>query len=108
MEDFKRARAVEKVQKIKKFHNHLRAYLVVNIGILFLRFTGLGFVINGIENTSDNFLKWIDWNVFGTPIIWGFFLLFHAARTFEWIPFLGSKWEERKIREFMEKDKINK
>lgn len=101
----KRARAIEKVNKIKKFHNHLRAYLVVNIGILFLRFTGLGFVINGIENTSDsNFLRWIDWNVFGLPVVWGIFLVFHAARTFNWIPFLDDKWEERKIKEFMEQD----
>lgn len=105
MEDLKRARAIKKVQKIKKFHNHLRAYLVVNIGIMFLRYTGLGFVVSGIENADEGFLKWVDWNVFGIPIVWGCFLLFHAARAYEWLPFLDSKWEERKIRQFMEDDK---
>jgi len=103
--EFKRARAIEKVKRIKKFHGHLRAYLVVNIGLLFLRFSGLGFVVNGIENTSEGFLSWIDWNIVAIPLLWGVGLFIHAARTFDWIPIFGEKWEERKIKEFMDKDK---
>ncbi|KPM33109.1 Histidine kinase [Croceitalea dokdonensis DOKDO 023] len=104
----RRARAIKKVKRIKKFHNHLRTYLVVNIGILFLRFTGLGFVGNAIDNTSTHkLISWIDWNVVAIPLFWGIGLLMHAAKTYGWLPFFGDKWEERKIKEFMEKDRLD-
>lgn len=36
---------------------------------------------------------------------WGIGLVFHAMTAFGVIPFFGSDWEERKLKEFMEKDR---
>ena len=50
---------------------------------------------------NPGFLRWLDWNIFGTPIIWGIFILLHAARVFEWSPFFNKKWEQRQIEKYM-------
>jgi len=31
---------------------------------------------------NPDFLNWLDWNVYGTPIIWGIGLTFHAISVF--------------------------
>ena len=45
---------------------------------------------------------------FMTSFFWGICLVAHGLSTFipEWV--LGSDWEERKIKEFMAKEKANK
>ena len=43
---------------------------------------------------------WFLWAAFG----WGIGILFHAIGTFNLNPFFGKGWEERKIKEYMDKD----
>ena len=43
---------------------------------------------------------WFLWAAFG----WGLGLLIHAIRTYNLNPFFGKQWEERKIKEFLEKE----
>ena len=54
---------------------------------------------------SPEILEKINWDVFGTPIIWGILLIFHAAKVFGNFSPFGKKWEEKKIQQFMEDNK---
>jgi 2TM domain len=36
---------------------------------------------------------------------WSIGLLGHGLASYRWMPFIGKDWEERKIRELMEKDR---
>ncbi len=80
--------AKKQVEKLKGFYIHLSIY------ILFVPFL---VYLNYISNTS---FPWALFPIFG----WGFGIMGHAAETFNYNPFFGKNWEERKIREFMEND----
>ncbi len=81
-------RAKEHVKKLKGFYGHLAIY------ILFIPF----FIwLNYRSGTS------FPWALF--PIVgWGMGVAGHAIETFEWNPFFGKDWEERKIKQFMEEE----
>ncbi len=81
-------RAKERVGKIKGFYGNLISYCTV-IPILI--------IIN--LNTSSGF-QWFWFPMFG----WGMGVTFHAIETFGY----GKNWEERKIQEFLNKDKNKK
>lgn len=85
--------AQKRVEKLKGFYNHLLIFLIINAIIVF-------FNLRNLEDGESYF----QWHNFLTCSIWGFFLLLHAASTF--IPnfILGAKWEERKIKEFMDEE----
>jgi hypothetical protein len=85
--DYERAR--KRVDDLKGFYVHLFTYIGVN---LFL------FLLN-ILTAPGNW--WFYWPLLG----WGIGLAAHAASVFVWNPFLGQEWEERKIREIMEREK---
>ena len=95
-------RARKKVSAIKGFYQHLTAYLVVNT--ILLIFSGrITFILLSKEALgSPEFLEWVNWNIWGTPIIWGLALLIHAASVFLKSPF--KKWEERQIQKILDKD----
>ena len=96
-------RAKKRVETLKGFYKHLSVYIVVNIFLLLMakKFT---FILLSREALGDpGFLQWLDWNIFGTPIIWGLALLIHAAYVF--IPSPLKKWEENQIKRYMAKDK---
>lgn len=54
---------------------------------------------------SPEILESINWDVFGTPIIWGIVLIFHAAKVFGNFSLFGKQWEEKKIQQFMNGNK---
>jgi hypothetical protein len=84
--------AKKKVENIKGFYGNLTAFIVVNIGLIFINLY-----------TSPNYM-WFYW-----PLMWwGLGVVFHGLKVFEVFPVLGRDWEERKIKEFMEKEKENK
>lgn len=81
-------RAKNKVKKMKEFYSNLMAYLII---IPFLIFINLRF--------SPEF-QW-----FWFPMIgWGIGLTFHAFGVFNFNFLLGKDWEDRKIKEFMDKN----
>lgn len=41
------------------------------------------------------------------PFFWGIGLLIHALRVFDRFPFFGNDWEQRKIKELLEKETKN-
>jgi len=81
-------RAKRRVAQIKGFFFHLVTYVVV-IAFLF-------FIDVFAEDDPGNW--WFYWPAFG----WGIAVVIHAATVYG--PFLGSGWEDRKIKEFMDKE----
>ncbi len=94
MEDYNKEnryiRAKERVEEIKKFYGNLTSYIIV---ISFLAI--LNYWVDGWG------YPWFLWAAFG----WGIGLAFHAAKAFRLNPFFNKDWEERKIKEYMDKDK---
>ena len=94
LEEQKYIRAKKKVKAIKGFYVHLTVYVLVNLFLIVTRvFSGEGF---------DIFWQWQTYN---TAIFWGIGIVFHAFKVFGMGFLLGSNWEERKIKEIMDKDK---
>ena len=85
-------RAQKQVEEIKGFYGHLVSFVLV---MLFLLFINLRY--------SPQYL-WFFWPLLG----WGMGLFFHGLKAFNYTPFLGKDWENRKIKEFMDKDKSDK
>ena len=82
----KLARARERVAQIKGFYTHLIIFVAVLI---------LLFAIDA--STGGNW--WVQWVFLG----WGIGVLAHAFAVFGSAPQFLSKWEERKVREYMDK-----
>lgn len=94
-EEKKYLRAKKRIEEIKKFYKHLMVYLVVNLFISF-------FKIKDYMEDGDSLIETLSYfDVYIVWVIWGFFLLLNAVKTFNANVFLGSDWEERKIKEYM-------
>jgi hypothetical protein len=85
-------KAKKRVEEIKGFYGNLVAYIVVNIGLL------------GINLLTSPKHLWFYWPMLG----WGIGVVFHGMKVFNYMPFIGKDWEEKKIKEFMDKEKGNK
>jgi len=97
-------RALNRVYDIKSFYIHLAIFLVVNFFVIFFNGRILFVSISKEALGNPEFLNWINWNVYGTSIIWAIALGFHALSVFVRNPFLGKKWEARQIEKYMNKD----
>ncbi len=84
--------AKKQVEEIKGFYGHLATYIVLNI---------IFFVMNMMTSPND---LWFYWPALG----WGMGVFFHAMKVFGFMPFFNKDWEERKIKELMEKEKQTK
>jgi len=92
MVDEKYEKAKKRVEEIKGFYSHLIAYVAVNIVLV---------IINLVTSRG---VLWFYWPLLG----WGIGLFFHAMGVFVFSKFPGNQWEERKIKEIMEKMKEDK
>ena len=85
-------KARKKVEEIKGFYGNLISFTVVNIGL---------FALNMF--TSPKHL-WFYW-----PLLWwGIGVIFHGLKVFNIMPFYGKDWEQKKIKEFMDKENESK
>jgi hypothetical protein len=84
-------RAQKKVKKIVGFYWHLASYVIVNLFLIFL-----------IGRENNNFWSF---GTFSTAIFWGIGLFFHFIGVFGPDFLFGNNWEQRKIKEYMDKDK---
>jgi len=94
LEEQKYIRAKKRVKAIRGFYSHLAAYLGVNLFLILLRVISEG----GLEELWD-------WTTYNTAIFWGIGLGFHALNVFGMGFLLGKDWEEKKIKDIMDKDK---
>jgi Na+/melibiose symporter-like transporter len=89
-EDDRYKKAQAHVRKIKGFYSNLITFFLVNILLL---------VINLLSNRHHLWFWWV-------TLIWGAILIVQAFNIFTLRNrFLSDEWEEKKIRELMEKDK---
>ncbi|MCC9071324.1 2TM domain-containing protein [Flavobacterium sp. F-65] len=86
--------AYRRVKRIKGFYSHLMIYILVNIFIL-IPSTNQGIFGN------EEFWRWDN---FSTTLFWGIGLAIHAISVFGRDLFFSVNWEERKIKEYMEKE----
>jgi hypothetical protein len=85
--DEKYEKAKKRVEEIKGFYSHLIAYVAVNVVLVIINLvTGPGYL-------------WFVWPLLG----WGIGLFFHAMGVFVFSKFPGKQWEEKKIKELMNK-----
>lgn len=89
-EDERYQRAKARVRKIRSFYNNVITFVLVNILLM---------VINLIFSPRDLWFYWV-------TAIWGVVLLIQGINTFTIREqFLGDAWEEKKIDEYLEKEK---
>jgi hypothetical protein len=96
-DEIKYQEAQKRVKKIKGFYTHAAIYLLVNIMIVIINIQNL--------EPGESYFKLEN---FFTAFFWGLGLLTHALSVFLPNIILGSNWEEKKIKELMEKDKQNR
>ncbi len=80
--------AQKRVKEIREFYEHLTGFLICNPIVM---------VVNLM--ISPGYL-WFLWCVFG----WGFAIVMHGLKVFRVSPVFNKDWEERKIREILEKE----
>lgn len=80
--------AQKRVKKIREFYEHLTVYVLTNPIVI---------VVNVM--TSPGYL-WCLWCLLG----WGAAVALHGMKVFRFPAFFNKKWEERKIREILEKE----
>ncbi len=77
--------ARRQVRGLRSFYKHLVVFAVVSAGLA------------AINLTASPARLWFYWPVLG----WGVWLVLHAFATFARGRWLGTDWEERKIKQFM-------
>ncbi|MBT8243777.1 MAG: 2TM domain-containing protein [Winogradskyella sp.] len=85
-------RAKKRVEAMVGFYWHLAVYIVVNLFLILL--IGL--------NSNSGFSGF---GPYATAFFWGIGLLFHFIGVFGFSFVLGKNWEQKKIEEFMEKER---
>ncbi|PCJ96556.1 MAG: hypothetical protein COA50_07200 [Flavobacteriaceae bacterium] len=91
-------RAQKKVKELSGFYWHLFSYIIVNSFI-------------SVSKMNENFLNgetfneaFFDFGTFAVWFFWGIGLFFHGVHVFKDRFNFFNSWEERKIKELMEKE----
>ncbi len=82
-------RAKKRVRELKDFYGHLIAYAGVNVML---------FIINWVTSPGTWWFYWV-------TIFWGIGVMWHAISVFASGRVESKQWEEKKIKELMEKEK---
>jgi 2TM domain len=97
LDEIRYQEALKRVKKVKGFYTHLIVFIVINMMILIVNYQEL--------EANETFFQF---RTFSTFLCWGVGLFAHGLSVFFPSMVLGKDWEERKIKELMEKDKNNK
>ena len=89
IDDKRYSKAKEHVEQLKGFYGNLTAYCIVIPCLAILNYYTTSF----------------PWVIFPT-LGWGFGVTVHGMEVFGYNPLWGKRWEERKIRKFMDDDKF--
>jgi len=90
MNDEKYEKAKKRVEELKKFYGNLTTYVVINVILI---------IINLVTSPGNLWFYWV-------TIFWGVAILMHASRVFVLKgKVFGEEWEQKKIKEIMEKEK---
>jgi hypothetical protein len=97
LDEIKYQEALKRVKKIKGFYTHAIVYVVINLMIAIVNIQHLG------EGES-----YFQFKNFSTAFFWGIGLVAHGLSVFLPSMVMGKNWEEKKIKELMDKEKNNK
>lgn len=90
-------RAKKQVEKLKKYYSHLTLYIAVNT------FLSLYKIVKDIGRGDSLYEAIFEGNNFSLWFWWGIAIAFHTYNVFSAnLLFMDKKWEERKIKEFMD------
>ncbi len=89
LNDYRYRKAKERVECIKGFYSNLTAYSIVIPILAYFNYV-----------TSD--FPWVIFPAIG----WGIGIVGHWMNAYDRNPILGRGWEERKIKELMDKDQF--
>ena len=103
IEGLKYLKAKKRVEKIKGFYVHFGVYIAVNIFIS-------GIIIYGLTyDDGDSYTNaFSNFGVYSTWLFWGIGVFFHWLGVFGFNSILGKNWEEKKLKEIMEKEAKNR
>lgn len=91
-------RAKKRVKAIKGFYSHLLVYILVNIFISAV-------IIYGLVQSNYSFNDIIsNFGVYSTWLFWGIGVGFHWMGVFGFKSVISQDWEDRKIKELMDKE----
>lgn len=93
-------KAKKKVKDIKGFYSHFLVYILVNIFISAIVIFGM--MHDGSESFGDVVTNF---GVYSTWLFWGIGVFFHWLGVFGYTNIIPKDWEERKIKELMDKEK---
>ncbi|GFD82760.1 histidine kinase [Alteromonas sp. KUL156] len=91
-------RAQKRVDEIKKFYKHLVFYILINLIFIVRRI--YKDIVYGDESVMEAFLDVNNYNLF---FWWGVIVFLHGFNVFSKGKLFSKKWEERKIKEYMNK-----
>ncbi|MDO6675943.1 2TM domain-containing protein [Tenacibaculum sp. 1_MG-2023] len=91
-------RAQKRVDEIKKFYKHLVVYMLINLVFIGRRI--YKDIVYRDESVMDAFLDISNYNLF---FLWGVIVFLHGFSVFAKGKLFSKKWEERKIKEYMNK-----
>ena len=89
-------KAKKRVKEVKDFYIHLTVYITINLILIIINL--------GIFQSGFTDIKIPKWPIFTTPLFWGIGLFFHGLHVFKGSFSFFKDWENRKIKEFMEKE----
>jgi hypothetical protein len=102
IEGLKYLRAKKRVEKIKGFYVHFAIYILVNLFLSSIIIYGL------TSDDGDTFGEaFSNFGVYSTWVFWGIGVFFHWLGVFGFNSLFGRNWEEKKLKEIMDKDKLN-
>lgn len=95
-------KAKKRVKEVKDFYIHLTVYITINLILIIINLGVFQSGFSGIEIPK--------WPMFTTPFFWGIGLFFHWVTVFKDKFALLKNWEDRKIKEYLDKEEeeINK
>ncbi len=96
-EELRLEKARKQVKEIKGFYKHLTAYILVNVFLWVMKLTNL--------DAGESFFEWEN---FITAFFWGIGVFFHWYSVFKPNFIVGKDWEDRKIKELMDRERNRK
>lgn len=80
-------KAQKRVKELRDFYVHIAVYIAANLMLL---------IVNLVTSPDALWFYWV-------TIFWGFGLVFHGISVFFEGKFLGSDWEDRKIKKMIQR-----
>ena len=88
-------RAKKRVDDLKGFYWHLIVYVVINLFISIFK------IIRNLQEGETFDEAFFDFGTFALWFFWGIGIVFHTLKVFGFNFIFGKKWEEKKIKEYM-------